>query len=563
MSSCTRVALLSLCLAVPAGLALPAAATTPCAPDEPIYLASSCTPRDDASLRDTDEDGASDADERGDDAEQADSDGDGIPDFADRDDDGDGIASERERLDAMASGVSDLDQDGLDNWLDPDSDGDGVLDADEGRGDADRDGQLGYLDADEAGALDYACRRGLDRDDDGLGDSCDSDADGDGIEDELHLAGGGVVSCASSSGSAPLPLLMLMLLLFACARLARRPRAPSSRGPAGRVVALVPWVLGATLATTTALANTGALPGERFRPAVDAGGVLGTESAALPDAPLAFDAASWTGYALNPLVLRTASGERRRALVAQRVSTDVVVALSVLGRLQLGLDLPMVLFQSKDQPSVPGGAAAGLSSAEIGDLRLVPKVQLFREAHQLVDVAVAGAITLPTGALGSATPSEGSFTFAPAVVVGRSVGPVRMLANVGYRLREQRQLAGVAIGPELFYSAAVAARVLELPLRLDASLLGATGMASSGANPSSLELLGGVSAFVFGPIELSVGGGVGLLAGFGTPDARVFASVRYASRYAPERGAPAPAPAVTTSTEGGPHELDGASLARR
>ena len=53
------------------------------------------------------------------------------------------------------------------------------------------------------------------------------------------------------------------------------------------------------------------------------------------------------GYELNPLVL-SRNGVREASLIAHRVHGNVVGAISLFDWLQIGLDVPVTLFQTRD-----------------------------------------------------------------------------------------------------------------------------------------------------------------------------------------------------------------------
>ena len=136
----------------------------------------------DPSLRDSDGDGLSDADENpnGDDV---DTDGDGKPDYLDPDDDNDGLPTNGELDDGKPR---DTDGDGIPDHLDPDDDNDGVPTGDElddGKPrDTDGDGIPDHLDPDDDNdgvTTVIEVDRG-DTDNDGTPDYLDPDDDGDG-----------------------------------------------------------------------------------------------------------------------------------------------------------------------------------------------------------------------------------------------------------------------------------------------------------------------------------------------------------------------------------------------
>jgi gliding motility-associated-like protein len=159
----------------------------------------SATPRDtdgdgtpDYRDLDSDNDGISDADEKGPTATPRDTDGDGVPDYRDLDSDNDGISDADEK--GPTATPRDTDGDGVPDYRDLDSDNDGISDADE-KGpsatprDTDGDGVPDYrdLDSDNDGISD-ADEKGTsatprDTDGDGVPDYRDLDSDNDGISD--------------------------------------------------------------------------------------------------------------------------------------------------------------------------------------------------------------------------------------------------------------------------------------------------------------------------------------------------------------------------------------------
>ena len=144
---------------------------------------------------DSDNDGITDAQEKGTGSTPRDTDGDGTPDFRDLDSDNDGITDAQEK--GTGSTPLDTDGDGISDFRDLDSDNDGTTDAQEkGTGttpkDTDSDGIPDFkdLDADNDGIADNLDNCPLtpnanqaDNDQDGKGDVCDNDDDNDGVLD--------------------------------------------------------------------------------------------------------------------------------------------------------------------------------------------------------------------------------------------------------------------------------------------------------------------------------------------------------------------------------------------
>jgi hypothetical protein len=487
---------------------------------------------------DSDDDGLKDGEEVGPDVTMPrNTDGDDLIDARDADDDGDGLETRVEIEDGDRFG-GDADRDGAANWHDPNADDEGAPDGVEGRGDADGDGIPSYLDRlevfdeDGDGVPDDTdnCPLApnadqLDSDGDGAGDACDADADGDGFDDSLQVVGGGCAGCATARGGAAPGLDALWLVLGAAVLLWRRARRR------------VPWVV-AFLLTSHAIhayaqTTRSDFPIERLQPSIDRDGILDVEWGSV-GRHLDVDAGAWVGYALNPLMLRNAD-ERVGALVEHRVTVDVVGAVSLYAWARVGVDLPIVAWQRRG--SLPEGLTArGLGSTGVGDLRVVPKLRVLRAEDQFVDLALVPEVTFPTAGPGDDYLGERGLVFAPAVVVSGALGPVRLAANLGYRVRKNARLLDLEVGDEFFYRFGAAYRFegrFGLPLESGVSVTGATasGAPFTSVNQNPMELRLGSTFDLTRDVQVFGVLGAGVVAGFGTPDFRALFGVRWSPRF--------------------------------
>ena len=365
-----------------------------------------------------------------------------------------------------------------------------------------------------------------DRNSNGVGDACDI----------FEVAGGGGVNCASGGTPGPLALLgMAMAIpLFGF----RRRRHP------GRVLMLAAAVLAVTAVTwgTSAraqLQETGSFPSEHFAPAMDRDGINDVEWGATGE-HLTYDVSLWGGYSLNPLVLyQRVDGVLQNAgsLVEHQVNTHLTGAISLFDWLELGADVPVTLFQSRNDDAIsPALQTRPLAPTGLGDLRLMPKLRILKsDERSPIDLAFIPGLTLPTSIptgsyFGDATP-----TFAPQVAVSRAMGGLRLAGNVGYRLRGESEFVNLIVGQELFYRAGVAYRLHDgwnVPLQLAASLRGSTYVLDpfSQINTNPLEVLAGATVDVGDDWQLFADVGTGIVAGFGVPQFRALAGVRLSPR---------------------------------
>ncbi len=492
-------------------------------------------------------------------AVRADTDGGGVTD-GDEDVNRNGRVDAGERDPNDASDDQPSDPDGEEPVETPDADGDGIEDdvdncvdvanpdqsdrdrngvgdacdaGDESSADSDADGVPDALD--NCPSADNGAQQDLDGD--GLGDICDDDANGDGYHDRFGVTGGG----CSTGGSEPSSLAVALALALLVLR--------SRRSAAIAAAALLVMAL----ATPAKAQQSDAFSVERFRLAMDRDGVLDVEWAAVPE-HLHWNLGLWLGTANDPLVLYDGSaGERVRAgaLVGQRTTASLVGAVALWDRLQLGLELPVVLSQGSDDIA---GAPMNELSGGFGDLRLVSKVQFLRQQRHRADLALIVGVTAP---LGSASDFRGDgVSLAPELAIGRRFGAVRTAVNLGYRLRRQRQLIDLTVDDELFWHLGVGYRFEDRggpPIELSASLAGATEADRLWRrfNRNHLELLAGASYAIDASVTAFIAGGLGADEGYGTPDWRALAGVRWQRKPAAAR-APSAEPVIAGAASATP-----------
>ncbi len=274
--------------------------------------------------------------------------------------------------------------------------------------------------------------------------------------------------------------------------------------------------------------DVGDVPLERWRATFDAEGIAGVESGHV--APRGSWGVSLSlGYA-NGLLRASLPSGPVGAVVGHRLGMSLAGSYVVWPRLMLGLELPIVPYQSSsgdltelfagNPPSISGG---------LGDLRLAPKVALFGRPGKL-EFAVMPAFTVPTGQGGFR--GDGSVTFQPEVEVSRKARRWRFAANLGAVLRGSNTVANLTVGSEAVARVAGAyllqsdsARPVELAAALELSTLMAAPFSSAAVTPMELRVQ--ASTRMTRDVAATLGTGVGVVAGWGAPTGRLFATVRY------------------------------------
>jgi outer membrane protein OmpA-like peptidoglycan-associated protein len=352
----------------------------------------------------------------------------------------------------------------------------------------------------------------------------------------------------------------------------RSPCRPRRRAHAARAAALalisLTFVLGAR-PVSAQVTEPRDFPIERFRWTFARTGVLGAEWGGIPEAG-SWDLGLWLGTSNDPLVLfrDEADGDRTvlTSLVAQRTAASLVLSYAPWRRLELGLELPLVLAQSRSEFSEGAtGMLSSIAGAGLGDVRLAAKLGLLRTARHGIDVALSTSLSLPSGG-GDDYRGERGVALAPELIVSRQLGRTRLAGNAGYRARQNARLLDLEVVDELFGVIALgqqlgaASRGLELSLGL--SLATAAQSPTSSDNQDYAEAMAGATWDTPGPLVLALVGGFGLNQGFGTPDWRGVLAVRFGDVRAQDaaRGPRPPPPPVASRPPAPPPDRDGDGL---
>src|SRR5688572_25807402 len=182
-----------------------------------------------------------------------------------------------------------------------------------------------------------------------------------------------------------------------------------------------------------------ALNTRRFQPSIAPNGSLYLEPTPTPG-PGVWNGAAWFVYSLRPVVLRDVHGEPVAKLVSHQLSTDLVASVGIGQKIALGLDVPILLYQSGEDNPIARPLVGGPPPAQaLGDIALIAKGNLiaYRE-HGGFGLSTLMRITAPTGSTSSYM-GEGMSTGELRLLGEYKLIALALQATVGVKLRSYQR----------------------------------------------------------------------------------------------------------------------------
>ncbi|MEZ4472625.1 MAG: transporter [bacterium] len=280
---------------------------------------------------------------------------------------------------------------------------------------------------------------------------------------------------------------------------------------------------------------------ENFRPMPNQGDHFLSNMSARPTPHGQWTLELFGSFADDPLVAVSAATDKRLgSIVSTQIVGRLLGSISLWDRFELGLDVPVIASQDGDKP-IPGLADSELPNHDlgIGDVRLVPRLTLFSTETATdpsgFSIALAAATFLPTGNAENYQ-GDGGVRVEPRLALDYALkSGVRLNANVGYMLRpEHTAFRNLQVSDELTWGAA-----LDLPLgtpkvHLVPEVFGGAALEgdSIDAEEMPIEVVAGLKILPTESFIITLGGGAGVVQGFGTPDYRAFFGLSY--RHKPD-----------------------------
>lgn len=247
-------------------------------------------------------------------------------------------------------------------------------------------------------------------------------------------------------------------------------------------------------------------------------------------------------YSNDPLVYERQLGERMTeegSIVEHQLTGTFGLSIGLIDRLVIYAGLPVHFFMDGDDAMPEGplpSGTAGLLADDIGvgDIYLGMRARLYGEADDFFALGAQLTATFPTG--GGNYRGDDFLSIHPEVMAELRPGKLRMTLNLGARIGDDVTLPGnVQIGDSMTFGIGLTAPLYgdhddpsAIRLDLHAQLWGSTAFNSFfGREETPMEALGGLKAHLVNGVVFGAAAGAGITRGFGSPDARVIATIGY------------------------------------
>ena len=274
--------------------------------------------------------------------------------------------------------------------------------------------------------------------------------------------------------------------------------------------------------------NSTAIQMQRLAPDPGAEDILGVQSSEVRS-HFEWQVGAYLNFADDVLEVRDAEDNAITRIIDSQTGLDLVGSIGLWDRIDLGLVVPITVQRNEQ---MLGTMPLDLSSAGLGDVRLVPKVRIAQLGSRL-HFAISLPFTLPTGT--GDFLSDERVTAEPRLIGElRGDNGARIAANAGFRFRPERRFVNLDVSNELTYGLGVRVPLgrTQPELAVITTLAGSLVLDENDGEERPIEWLAGLEYTGIRGFTVGVGAGPGLSKGFGTPDFRVVAGVTY--RRVPE-----------------------------
>jgi OmpA-OmpF porin, OOP family len=237
-------------------------------------------------------------------------------------------------------------------------------------------------------------------------------------------------------------------------------------------------------------------------------------------------------FSEKPLVLYNRDGDELQPIIEHQLFVHLGGSVMLWDRLRLGVNLPILAYQSGEGGTVQGARFEAAEGAAVGDLRLAADVRILGEYRSAFSLAGGVAVFAPTGSQ-AAFASDGKVRVLPRLLLGGDIGNLVYAAKLGVLYRaNDTGFNGSPKGTEAVVAAAIGYRSDDGKLVLGPELFGSTVVSDADGffskRETPFELLLGAHYKVTDDVRLGGGVGPGLTRGFGSPQFRGLLSLEWA-----------------------------------
>ncbi len=277
-----------------------------------------------------------------------------------------------------------------------------------------------------------------------------------------------------------------------------------------------------------------ALP--RLRLAYDHHGLI-TANSGKVHGHLEYESAALIDYNHDPLVIIDGATENEiGALVKNKTDGKYLFSLGLYNFLEIGIDIPFTFYQSGEQKAYTFAAVPNLKAVGLGDWGFFAKAQILEQEKHFFDVSVNLHTIIPFGTaflfLG-----EESYVFTPEIASSANMNGFKLALNLGFSTRgNDLALYQLKLSEQWLYRFGLGYDWYQdgkgSPFELDAEVFGNIS-ASHPFNKTNEQPLEADIAFKYwlsNELQFLIGGGLGIVSGYGSPDYRIFGGFRWIHR---------------------------------
>jgi outer membrane protein OmpA-like peptidoglycan-associated protein len=213
-------------------------------------------------------------------------------------------------------------------------------------------------------------------------------------------------------------------------------------------------------------------------------------------------------------------------VINHQLTGDLLLGYSLLRWFDIGLAIPLVMFQSGD--GFPSEEEPGTFG--IGDIRILPRFQLYKKGP--LAIAFIPQLVLPTGKLVDQYMGGAGLQFIPTLAGSLQLGAFTLSTNLYYRVVEDSQIAGLKLEDEIGLHIGASYTIKPKKLDIFGEVYGRTLSTEpfSYRTQAPLEILAGAKYSITKNLALLGGIGAGITKGYATPDYRIFTGIGWINR---------------------------------